>query len=220
MQQYYDATLWRIGYVDTVNLRSQMPTTKRRQPASGLRGAPSLMVFTMVRGIPTPSAAREKRVFNENGPRSHIDMSLRDARAGLWIHLLHIGKLHLKVSANRDEHLERGDLSAEAASITPWYSKAAAAVHFLAGIFLPIFSTSPCQKEDVFLPAVGRWRPPCEIGSQQGQADFASQAQQVKNPIPLLGEVANELEAVKATQDRAVEAAFTEKTAVVAGDVS
>ena len=43
--------MWRIGFVDTVNLRSHMPTMKRRQPTSGLRGLPSmpaLMVFIMV----------------------------------------------------------------------------------------------------------------------------------------------------------------------------
>ena len=39
---------WIRGYVDTVNLRSHMPTMKRHQPTSGQRGPPSLMIFIMV----------------------------------------------------------------------------------------------------------------------------------------------------------------------------
>ena len=35
--------MWRTGYVDTVNLRSQMPAMKIHQPTSGLRDPPSLM---------------------------------------------------------------------------------------------------------------------------------------------------------------------------------
>ena len=37
------ASMWRTGYVGTVNLRSHMPTMKIRQPKSGLRDLPSMM---------------------------------------------------------------------------------------------------------------------------------------------------------------------------------
>ena len=48
LRRMKEGAMWRIGYVDTVNLRSRMPTTKRCQPTSGLRGPPSLTVFIMV----------------------------------------------------------------------------------------------------------------------------------------------------------------------------
>ena len=48
LRRMKEGAMWRTGYIDTANLRSHMPTMKRRQPTSGLRGPPSLMVFIMV----------------------------------------------------------------------------------------------------------------------------------------------------------------------------
>ena len=88
-------------------------------------------------------------------------------------------------------------------------------------IFSSVFSFFPCQKEQFFLPEVGRLRPPHEIGSQQGREDFVSQVQQVKVPkIPGIGKVVRVLQALKAEQDVAAEAACAVMTAVVAGNVS
>ena len=64
-------------------------------------------------------------------------------------------------------------------------------------IFSSVFSFFPCQKEQFFLPEVGRLRPPHEIGSQQGREDFVSQVQQVKVPkIPGIGKVVRVLQAL------------------------
>ena len=48
LRRMKEEAMWRIGHVDTVNLRSHMPTMKGRQPTSSLRGPSSFMVFIMV----------------------------------------------------------------------------------------------------------------------------------------------------------------------------
>ena len=60
--------MWRIVYVDTVNPRSHMPTMKRRQPTSGLRGPPSLMVFIIIDVREYTERSQGERVPYEERP--------------------------------------------------------------------------------------------------------------------------------------------------------